>query len=877
MAKATTSAKAPTKKLTKTAEDNTAGDLPVALSTSDKNDKVKNPFLTSDQARDAFEDAWRWYWVYMQPLDEFERIARNRPSPNIDPSLPRITDGTTAGIILETPKRVFEQLPAGHVLNKNAPEIAPIADLIYREKLLYMYHHQGNLLQKTWNMISKSMTYGVASSYTFFTKTAGKFHTDFIIPYAKDSFGERGKVYIPDSHFRFMRSWYTKRDIIAIINREKRLEETVKGYKTPYNLIAMANWAESGPQQKPVYLMTPAEKEKGGETGGYEMIHVFQEGVGAQFFGFAPRFNEGQNMYVKTNPDPRGKMPLDDLYCNIDLSNPLGRGQVELCGGLQNLMDQQMQMYQFMSTIMQGPPLQTWGTVNKATLKYRPNAIWDMGNSANNKVEPVVVDNKYITQFVTNMQFLAGKINMINATQDAAITMPTKAAANSTQSKTPAGVDQMQQRLGVSDNYLQMMAEAWFRDHSETSLNLYFANMKGKEAIDVGEQDIKDLEATLADKYITVDPKTNNAKLNIDYDKIDEVMLTFHVEPGSSKKLDDDEQLQKLQTVLQDVGTNGRVISWFLSQEGKKLNFGDIYRQMLQRIGLTNLDTILTDMTPQEKVMAQQQPYPLFDMPKLSAKYEDLPPSAQVGFLAGAGINVNPQEVMQQPVVDPNVHGQAQAVGDQIVSGMHPALQQMQALGWKPSDLPPDAQSAVLQIMGLPSGGQTPQQIQAQAQAVKTAHDVVDNHVKAGLAVAQAAHTQGADIHKIAMSDVMPAQYQPAQISPADKFMMPDGANAQDPDGDGDNDTQDPNDTQDQGPQQPQFNLQPTAPGVGDISHHTAPLSHGEGQIAKELMKRGFSDADVEQAVVMLRQGMSMQQVLQTLGAKHAQPVGGNS
>lgn len=843
-----TSATAPTKKLAKTAEDNPAGDLP-ATTSSDKTDKAKNPFLTSDQARDAYEDAWKWYRVYMNPLDELERIARNRPSPTIDPSLPRITDGTTAGIILETPKRVFEQVPTGHVINKDAPELAPIADTILREKLLFLYNRQGNLLQKTWNMIGKSMTYGVASSYTFFTSTNGKMHTDFILPYAKDSFAEKGKVYQPDSNFRFLRSWYTKRDIKAIIDREQRLEKTLKGYKTPYDLPKMADWMESGPQQKPVYLMTPAEKEKGGDTGGYEMIHVFQKGVGANFFGFAPRFAEGQNLYVKPNPDPRGAMPIDDLYCNIDLSNPMGRGQVELCGGLQNLMDQQMQLYQFMSTIMQGPPLQTWGNVNKATLKYRPNAIWDMGSNMQNKVEPVQITNEQIKTFVPNMQFLAGKINMINATQDSAI--PQSAGTTTSQSKTHAGVQQQVERLGVSDNYLQMMAEAWFKAQSETSLNLYFANMKGKEKVDVGEQSVKDLEGTVAAKYVKVDPQTNNATLNIDYDKLDTAVLSFHVDAGTSKKLDDAEQLAKLQTVLQDVGTNGRVISWFLSQEGKKLNFGDIYKQMLERIGLTNLDTILSDMTPEETQAAKQQPYPLFDMPKLSAKYEDLPPSAQVGFLAGAGIQVNAQEVMQAPIADPNVRGQAQAIGDQVLSQMHPALQQMQALGWKPNDLPPDTMNAVLGLLGLPANGQSPAQLNAQSSATKAAHDIVTNHAKTALAAAQEAHRQGMEVHKTAMADVQTGEMQPAQpaqpaSSGADGSQTAPAQPAQDP------------------------QLTPGAPGVGDISHHTNPLNPQETQIAHQLIQHGFSDQDVEQAIVMLRQGMPMQQVIQTLGAKHA-------
>jgi hypothetical protein len=797
----------------------------------------------------------------MDPCDEFERIARNRPSPNIDPSLPKITDGTMAAIVQETPKRVIQQILSGLVKAENNPEIGPIADLILRHKLMRMYNRNGNTLQKQWNMLQKSMTYGVASSYTFFTSTNGINHTDFVIPYVKDSWGERGKVFMPDSNIRFMRSWYQKRDLQAIINRELNLQKVVKGYKSDWNLQALAEFMETGGEAKPAYLMTPAEKEKGGWTGGYEVIHALQKGIGATFYTFAPRFDKQVNLRETINKDPRGAMPVDDQYCNIDLSNPLGRGQIELSGGLQNLMDQQMQLYQFMSTMMQGPPLQTWGNVNKATLKFRPNAIWDMGTNANNKVEPFEVNNEQIKNFVPNMQFLQGKIYNINSVQDASISVE---AGNVAQSKTAAGVKQQETRLGVSDNYLQGMSEEWFGKQCETSLNLYFANMKGTEEIDVGEQDIKDLATTLAAKYVTPDNK-----LKINYNDIKKAVYQFHIKAGSSKKDNDQDQLERLQALVQDIGSNGRVMSYYLGLEKKKLMIGDIYRQMFDRTGVENIDSILVDMTPAEAKAAAQAPFPILDPPHIRLDGSQLPPPAFQQMLAQAGINIPPEQAGGPSV------GQS---SQQVVS---PTEKVTDALTIQFQQLPEDTQRALIQSWGLPANSPMPSQQQIGLQQDKQQQSVVENATKTSLEIAKTAHQQGMEIHKDSKDAVQPQQPVPDPTQP------PQGAP-----GPNSND-QDPNQQQQalQLPQQlpPTNDIHDISSAAGDptipdpAQNGLAPqgppqaanpgqLSPQENEVARQLIQHGFNDQDVEQAITMIRQGMPLKQVIQVLGAKRGQP-----
>jgi hypothetical protein len=381
----------------------------------------KTPFIDQSSAVQAYEESKKWLRIYFEPLDEFERLARNRPSPKIDPSLPKVTDGTLAAIVQEQPKRIVQQTPTGLIECKDYAEYAKLADIELRDCLIPSYSRQGNMLQKSWNMIGKAMTYGRSTSYTFYTSTNGQLHTDFVIPYIKDVLDEKGKVFAGDNNVRFLRSWYQKRDIQAIIQQEKALKEKDPKYVTDWDLQGLADWLEAGSSEKPSDQQTPAEKEKGGDNGGFEMIHAFQVGIGAEQYSFAPRFNGGKPLRTKISKDPRGKLPLDDLYCNIDLSNPLGRGQVELSGGVQNLMDQQMQMYQYTSTLMQAPPAIVFGNVNKASMKMMPNAVWDGGSSPQNRIEFLKVDNTQIANFPQNYGLLKSQILNLNSSQDHSI------------------------------------------------------------------------------------------------------------------------------------------------------------------------------------------------------------------------------------------------------------------------------------------------------------------------------------------------------------------------------------------------------------------------------------------------------------------------
>lgn len=544
---------------------------------------------------------------YFEPVQELERIARGKPSPNISPELPKTTDGTTASIVLKQPRRVIQQVPTGVIDCKDYPEYAQIAGLVLSDRLLPLMKAMGNVLQKSWLMTTKVLTYGSGTSYKFFTNHNGVMYMDFVLPYVKDVLNERGKIYAPDSNIRFMRSWYQKRDIQAIIQKEKQLQEKNKKYQSEWDLKKLADWIEGGSTAKDAELQTPAERERGGDTGGFQMIHAFQAGKEAEFYSFSPQFQDGDVFRVKKNKDPRGNIPLNDMYCNIDGSNPLGRGIVEISGGVQNLIDQQMQMFQFLSTMLMGPPLQKWGNVNSSTLKFRPNAIWDMGTNPANKVEPYQVSNVAINNFPTNYGLLKSQILQLNSSnQGAAISSE---IGNPQFSKTQAGVQAQQAELGVDDNYLRKQFEAWFGDMCETVINIFFAEMTGKGDLELNNDQTQRLSKTDAAKYI--DKKTG--KLTVPYGSINDVSFKFHVDASSSEVKEDNENVEKLTSVLE--------LAMKVPDPSIQQAIPKIFKKIVEEIGIEDAEELFPDaaelakqqaagMQPQQPLTVATQPLP---------------------------------------------------------------------------------------------------------------------------------------------------------------------------------------------------------------------------------------------------------------------------
>lgn len=668
-------------------------------------------YITEDELVTRFEDFKQAAIPLHQPFDEFERIARNQPHASIAKGLPRVTDGTLAALIQEQPKRVIQQVPTGLVTGAD-PLINVLAGYILTNELLPNNDEMVALIQKSWAATSKSLTYGSQPGFVQVVKRGDYFGSDFTLPYAKDVFLEPGKLSDRDSCVIMMRAWFTPGQVQAIIDKESRLTANSKRrkdddpYETGWVLDNLRKAIKQAKTAKDVQAQTPNEKGKQLDVDYIQLVTAFQVGVGNKFYTFCPDLPKGEQVCRrKVNKDPRGKIPIHYMYANVDLSNPLGRGSVEMTGGMQNLLDSEVQSYQYMRALLMNPPLEIKGNIPNTALKYSPAAQWRIGSDPQASVTPVKLETASLQQFPENYGLIKSQILNLNSSSDTSISSQ---AGNPGFSKTDAGVKANDAKLGISDNYMRKQFEDFFQEICETEINLYFAERNGTQELQVDEE--------TADKVRDIDPtlvnKNNQVKINYDTET---PKLRFKVNAGSSEIEDDQAQIEGLQQMLKDLQDNPYINSQFQSI-GKEIVVPEIYEQLFERYKLKNLDRIIKEI-PQQKdaqgnvVPPQSGINPLLDKPAIRMNYSDLPPAAQLAALGSAGIQINPQDLGQ-----PNIEQQttaaktAPAQPDPTDPANHPVVKMMDQLDIKFTDLPEDSKHALLDQIGLHSDELTPVQ-----------------------------------------------------------------------------------------------------------------------------------------------------------------------
>jgi len=317
-------------------------------------------FIKPEDLYQTYSDAKTFMIPLHEPFDEFERIARNKPHPGIAKNLPKVTDGTLAALIQEQPKRIIQQIPTGKV-KSDSEWLDIMAGWVLEHEILPNANQVAALIQKAWALTSKTLTYGSQPAFVQFVNRGEYFGTDFTLPYIKDVFLEPGKLSDRDSNVIFLRSWWTKNQVESVIAKEKMLAKSAKkrgeDYETGWD-IAKLEQLKGMSGQKDENSMTPNERNKQLNAGFIEIVHCFQRGIGNTFYSFSPLLGDKDNIIrTRKNKDPRGVIPIHFMYANVDLSNPLGRGSVELSGGMQNLLDSQVQSFQYMQALLMNPPI----------------------------------------------------------------------------------------------------------------------------------------------------------------------------------------------------------------------------------------------------------------------------------------------------------------------------------------------------------------------------------------------------------------------------------------------------------------------------------------------------------------------------------------
>lgn len=599
-------------------------------------------FLTEENIFDLCNTSKDYTEKLTQPFEEYSRLARNKPHAKIPKAFPKTTDGTSASIIIKSARRAVQQLPAGVVSTSDEYSPWPIlAEFAYLKEILPNANAEYDLIHKMWITIENGESFGSQCVFTPVAYNDGKLLPDYLIVSWRDVFIQPGKRSASDSDYLFVRTWWQKTDVEKLIDAEKERRDTAKKegalYEPTWDLKALEEIKEAI-VTKDSKDQSEAEQQYSLDPSGIEIITGFQIGHNATFFTFNPATKK--IVRRKKNKDPRAKIPLNWYFYDADGVNPLGRSVLELIGPLQNLIDSDMQAYQYNRAAALRPTINVYGDVNERTLEFKPNGLNKIKNP-NVRIEAMSVDTSAIRDY-PNLYGLqkSQMLNLVNS-PDTSISAE---VGNPGFGKTPQALKTQQAQLSIDDNALRKGFEAFFEEWSETAINLYFAEREGVEIIQLDTdtaQRLRDLEAKghVLDGVVLDDDN----KATVDFSKAKGV-LKFKIDASTTKVNSEAAQLDSLKTLIQTLDSSQSLNQ--VVPVDKKLA---AWNAIVANSGIDGLDELkVAEEEMKEMQEAQTQAaVPATDETATADMEQPAEDEAQV-----AEVPVEPQEDIEPSIVD---------------------------------------------------------------------------------------------------------------------------------------------------------------------------------------------------------------------------------
>lgn len=605
-------------------------------------------FLTEENIFELYGTAKEQTELLTEPFPEFSRIARNKPHPKIPKAFPKTTDGTAASIIIKSPRRTIQQLPTGVVstVDENSPWPI-IAEFVYLEKILPNANAEYDLIHKCWMTMEAGETFGSVAVYTPMLYNDGELLPDYLIVSWRDIFIQPGKKSASDSDYLFMRTWWQETDVKKLIDAEKerrcKAKEENAEYEPSWDLEALEE-IKDAIISKDDKAQNEAEQERSLDPSGIEIVTGFQVGADATFYTFNPATEK--IVRRKQNKDPRGKIRVSWYFYDADGANPLGRSVLELIGPLQNLIDGDMQAYQYNRSSSLLPTVNVFGNVNERRLNFCPNAVNKIQDQ-NARIEVMNVDTTAIREY-PNLYGLqkSQMLNLVNS-PDTSISAE---VGNPGFGKTPQALKTQQAQLSIDDNSLRKGFEAFFEEWSETAINLYFAERSGVEKMQLDDETAEKLRTLERDGHELdgVELDENNVA-TIDFSKAQGV-LKFKIDASTTKVNSEAAQLDALKTLIQTLDS-----SQSLNQVvpiKKKLA---AWNAIVANSGIDGLDELkVTEEEMEEMQQMQSQGAQLMEQTESETPEAEIeqPTEAVTGETAPVEMSTEPQEAAEQSLID---------------------------------------------------------------------------------------------------------------------------------------------------------------------------------------------------------------------------------
>ena len=454
------------------------------------------------------------------------------------------SEGSTQYILRKTLADTIQRVPDGELETQydKASKEHIFTQYIFESKVISSEYEGIDMMSNLTNAFKMSFIYAFAPVRTGFEKDVdGDVRIGFNLEQWSDVFINPDCRDIRRPEVVYHRQYLTKDDVKALLDEDGNAKDPTYDEQTIRYVLDedmfTARFAESEKL---------ADRLKGSSSiASITLITEYRRGAD-EFITFVPEL--GAVWRKVPNYDPRKGIPWNFLVLEPDPDFPLGVSQVEFLLADQQFNDLfQTSAYKNLLLAMEPPIMVSGWETNPSSYKFEPRKIWNLGNNPNARVEPVKIDNSVLSGWSTTREAIAASmlrnLNIMDGTiaSDSHVT---------NYSKTAPGVQQQVENKSITVNQYQKRVEDFFSQWAVQALRMYINSMSGVHKLTVDEETRRRLFDIGEDSCIDGD------KIEIDFTELSADMLEFKVRAGSLVQRKEDQELEKLTTMVQPIIQN---------------------------------------------------------------------------------------------------------------------------------------------------------------------------------------------------------------------------------------------------------------------------------------------------------------------------------
>lgn len=540
-----------------------------------------------------------------------QRLKDGKPKENIPANYPRVTDKTLSKMINDTPKRVFQKTPDFEVDTGASKFEDVVAEYILNEEFINGEDQGYSFYQKLINTGRDAAGFGACAVYSPFELVNGSYRVGFIPIYWGDLFLEAYTTGINASNFHIIRQWKTEQDMNNIIGDED--DDADDGWKRD-ELRALVK----------AHTTTPKEYANRDQIGSSDLYEIYTYISKDEFITFSIA---GGDKILRQKDNKSKRKRVVGLYYDFDGDKPLGRSMVDIGGDLQDLIDSDMQAYQFNRALALQPPVVVSGDLDGGDGIYMPNNVL-VSDDPSTAVKELSVSTTAIEKYPELYALQKSQLNALipNASDT---TISSEATGGLASSKTSTGIKQNQATENLSDNFFFKNAEAFLGAWAENGLNIFMGEFDGVIEIQ--------LNNVYADKARAIDSSKVSPTGVVRLDCSVVTKIKVKVTSGSTRDVAREEDNARLAALINMEGQSDAVAA-MIGPEATK----EIVKSMIKSSGISNAGDIIEaiDNTPPPEPVEEGDT----TAPSESINYKDAPDDIRRQMEAAAGMIPSTEE-----------------------------------------------------------------------------------------------------------------------------------------------------------------------------------------------------------------------------------------